>query len=89
MWKLRGKSLAAKPGTSRRYLIPEHAARTITALLTLRDHVIAPILAGAGRPGPGRQPSHRTPVDDDYAALRASMQTLFHHLGISTLPDAA
>jgi hypothetical protein len=34
------------------------AARTITALLTLRDHVIAPILAGIRHPGPGHQPAH-------------------------------
>jgi len=44
--KLRGKQLVDKPGRSRRYHVPPHAARTIAALLTLRDHVIAPILAG-------------------------------------------
>jgi hypothetical protein len=87
--KLRGKNLAVKPGTSRRYQIPPEAVRTITALLTLRDHVIAPVLAGVSRPGSGRKPAHRTPVDDDYAALRADMQALFGHLGISTLPEAA
>ena len=87
--KLRGKELAVKPGTSRRYHIPADAARTITALLTLRDHVIAPILAGVRRPGPGRPPAHLTPVDDDDAALRTGMQSLFDHLGISTLSRAA
>ena len=87
--KLRGKNLVVKPGTSRRYQIPPEAVRTITALLTLRDHVIAPVLAGISRPGSGRKPAHRTPVDDDYAALRADMQALFGHLGISTTPEAA
>ena len=52
--KLRGKELAIKPGTSRRYHIPADAARAITARLTLRDQVITPILAGVRRPGPGR-----------------------------------
>ena len=44
--KLRGKGLAVNPGHTRRYHIPPEAARTIATLLTLRDQVIAPILAG-------------------------------------------
>ncbi|HEX2805001.1 MAG TPA: hypothetical protein VHN80_02360, partial [Kineosporiaceae bacterium] len=36
--KLRGKQLVAKPpGRTRRYQVPEAAARTIAALLTIRD----------------------------------------------------
>ena len=52
--KLRGKNLVVKPGRTRRYQVPPDAARTITALLTLRDHVIAPILAGVRSPRRGR-----------------------------------
>ncbi|HKH53242.1 MAG TPA: hypothetical protein VKA77_15940, partial [Mycobacterium sp.] len=37
---LRGKQLVIKPGPARRYQVPGQAARTITALLTLRDQVI-------------------------------------------------
>ena len=48
-----------------------------------------PVLAGIRRPGSGPEPAHPSPVDDDYAALRAGMQALFGHLGISELPDAA
>src|SRR6478736_3987125 len=48
--KLRGKQLVDKPGRSRRYHVGAPAARTIAALLTLRDQVIAPILAGLRRP---------------------------------------
>ena len=44
--KLRGKKLITKPGRTRRHQVPPGAARTIAALLTLRDHVIGPILAG-------------------------------------------
>ena len=40
--KLRGKRLVDKPGRARRYHVPPPAARTIAALLTLRDQVIAP-----------------------------------------------
>lgn len=50
--KLRGKQLVVKPGRTRRYQVPGAAARTITALLTLRDQVLAPIL--------GRRPPAQT-----------------------------
>jgi hypothetical protein len=87
--KLRGKNLAIKPGNSRRYHITPPTARTITALLTLREYVIAPILAGIRSPRPGRRPAHWTAIDHDYEALCADMQTLYRDLGIETLPAAA
>jgi hypothetical protein len=67
--KLRGKQLVDKPGRTRRYL-GAPAARTIAALLTLRDQVIAPILAGLRSPRMGR--------------IRIDMQTLFNDLAIET-----
>ena len=82
--KLRAKQLVIKPGRTRRYHVPGQAARTIAALLTLRDQVIAPILAGVRKPGPGRPPKSRTRIDRDYETLRAGMRTLFHDLAIST-----
>jgi hypothetical protein len=81
--KLRGKDLVRKPGRSRRYHVPGSSARTIAALLALRDQVIAPILAGIRSPRQGRKPGHWTAVDRDYEALRTGMQTLFSHLGIA------
>jgi hypothetical protein len=87
--KFRAKNLIAKPGRGRRYQVPLQAAGTIVALLTLRDHVIAPILAGIRSPRPGRQPTTWTPVDRDYETLRIDMQTLFDHLGISNIAPAA
>lgn len=80
--KLRSKDLVNKPGRTRRYHITALAARTITALLTLRDHVIKPILAGVRSPRNGRKPAHWTPIDRQYETLRIGMQTLFGHLGI-------
>lgn len=79
--KLRGKHLVVKPGRTRRYRVPAQAARTIAALLTLRDHVIAPLLAGI-RSRPGRPPKNRTTIDRDYQVLRDDMRTLFRHLAI-------
>jgi len=78
--KVRGKQLIVKPGRTRRYHVPLDAARTISALLTLRDHVIAPILAGVRSPRQGRKPKIWTQVDRDYETLRIDMQTLFHDL---------
>ncbi len=82
--KLRGKQLVVKPNRIRRYHVPGHAARTIAALLTLREHVIAPILAGVRRPGPGRPPKTRTRIDRDYEQIRTGMRTLFHDLAIES-----
>jgi hypothetical protein len=82
--KLRGKQIVVKPDRTRRYHVPGDAARTIAALLTLREHVIAPILAGVRRPGPGRPPRTHTRIDRDYEHLRAGMRTLFTDLAINT-----
>ncbi len=87
--KIRGKGLLDKPGRTRRYHVPSDAARTIAALLALREHVIAPILAGVRSPRLGRKPAHWTPVDRDYEQIRIAMQPLFTHLGIDTQPVAA
>ena len=64
--KLRGKQLVIKPGRTRRYHVPDIAARTITALLTLRDKVIAPLIAGIRTPRQGRPPKNWTTIDRDY-----------------------
>jgi hypothetical protein len=87
--KLRGKDLLVKPGRSRRYQVPPQAARTIAGLLTLRDQVIGPILAGVRSPQLGRKPAHWTAIDRDYETLRIGMQTLFADLGITTSSAAA
>ncbi len=61
--KLRGKQLITKPGRTRRYHVPGHAARTITAILAIRDHVLAPLIAGVRIPRRGRPPKHWTNID--------------------------
>ena len=82
--KLRGKQLVDKPGRTRRYHVPPLAARTIAALLTLRDQVIAPILAGIRSPRMGRKPKAWNSIDRDYEQIRVNMQTLFHDLALTT-----
>jgi hypothetical protein len=81
--KLRGKQLVDKPGRTRRYHVPPDAARTITALLTLRDQVVGPILSGVRSPRRGRKPASWTPIDRHYETLRIDMQNLFHDLGLT------
>lgn len=82
--KLRGHRLITKPGRGRRYHVPPAAARTMCALLALREHVIAPLIAGVRTPTRGRPPAHLSVVDRDYETLRAGMNTLFEHLAITT-----
>ena len=86
--KLRGKRLIDKPGRSRRYLVPAAAIRAITAILTLREKVIAPLVAGV-RDDNDHTPSDCTRIDRDYQTLRADMRVLFDDLGITTGPAAA
>jgi hypothetical protein len=87
--KLRGKDLITKSGRTRRYQLPAQVASTIAALLTLRDQVISPILAGVRSPRLGRKPATWTRVDRAYETLRINMHALFHHLGITTTGLAA
>ena len=81
--KLRGKHLADKPGRTRRYFISPGAARIISALLTLREQVIAPLLAGVADPRIRRTPRHWTDIDRHYQALRLEIMALFADLGIA------
>jgi len=87
--KFRGKELITKPGRTRRYHLTPQTAGTIAALLTLRDQVIEPILAGVHSPRMGRKPATWTRVDRDYENIRIDMQTLFHDLGINVTQRAA
>jgi hypothetical protein len=81
MTKLRGanslSTSGAEPAATR-------SRRWPRALLTLRDQVIAPILAGVRSLKMGRKPAHWTRVDRDYERLRIDMQTLFSDLAIET-----
>ncbi len=86
--KLRGKQLVLKPGRTRRYHVPELAARTIAALLTVRDKLIAPLIAGIRTPRQGRPPKNWTAIDRDYETLRRDMQTLFNDLALTTSATA-
>lgn len=82
--KLRAKNLVVKIAKTNRYEVPLSAARSITALLTLREHVIKPILAGVNnRTEPVNKPLDVHPIDRHYEQIRNDMQDLFKELGIA------
>jgi len=84
--KLPGKHLIDKPGRGRRYQIEPIAVRTVTALLTLREQVIAPILAGVRDPDPATATTCTSTATTSTCA--PAMRALFDHLGIATEPAA-
>jgi hypothetical protein len=86
--KLRGKHLVDKPGRTRRYHVSPDAIRAVAALLTLREKVIAPLVAGV-RDDLDHAPATTTRIDLDYQRLRADMRALFDDLGITTAHAAA
>ena len=72
--KLRGKCLADKPGRTRRYHVPLQAARTIAALLALRDHVIGPHPRPHGTQTRHMDP-HRSATKPSVSACKISSTT--------------
>src|SRR5262249_32976273 len=81
--KLRGKGLVERAGTTRRYQPTTPAICTLVALLILREKVIKPVLAGAGRPKPGRPPKRVSPLDAHYENLQREMQHTLATLGLA------
>ena len=81
--KLRGKNVIRRVGKSRRYEIVPDGLRAVTALLVLRDKVIKPVLAGAGKPRRGRKPKNQSPIDAHYEAIQFQMRRLFQLIGVA------
>ena len=81
--KLRGKHWVHKIGKSRRYEPDPQGLQTMAALLTLREKVIKPVLAGAAQPQRGRKPLQPSELDIQYVKVQSEMRTLFHILGIA------
>lgn len=81
--KLRGKNMVRKLEGSRRYETVPEGLQTAAAALVLREKVIKPVLAGAGKPKRGRPPKVQNPTDTHYAALQVEMRNLFQVIGIA------
>jgi hypothetical protein len=81
--KLRGKNLVHKIENSRRYEPVPDGLQEMTALFVLREKVIKPVLAGAGKTRRGPKPKYQSQVDLHYANLHAEMRNLFQTLGLA------
>jgi len=80
--KLRGKQWVKKIGKSRRYEPVPAGLQTMTALLVLREKIIKPVLAGAGKPKRGPHPKQENEIDKQYRLIHGEMRLLFHLLGV-------
>jgi hypothetical protein len=81
--KFRAKGWISKIGLSRRYQASTEGLQTMSALLILREKVIKPVLAGAGKPKRGPKPKNPSPLDLIYLAIHSAMRQLFLELGIA------
>jgi len=81
--KLRGKNLVRKIENSRRYEPVPQGLREMTALFVLREKVIKPVLAGAGKIRCGPKLKHQNQVDLHYANIQIEMRNLFQSLGLA------
>lgn len=81
--KLRGKEIIRKRERSRRYETVSEGLHALTALLVLRDKVVKPVLAGAGRPKRGPRPKNPSRIDTHYRVLQHEMHGLFQTIGIA------
>ena len=81
--KLRGKQWVRPIGKSRRYQLTFDGLRTISALLTLREKVLSPLLAGASYDHSSSLPSRSSPLDDLYQTLQNDLHCLFQVLGVA------
>jgi hypothetical protein len=80
--KFRGKQLVCQRKGGRRYETLPAGLRTISALLLLRDQVLAPLLASTAQAHDNFViPAESTLLDRLYAELRATMRQVFDHLG--------
>lgn len=82
LMKLRGKNIVRRIIKSRKYGVQITGIRTLSALLILREKVIKPVLAGAGRPRLGRKPKSIHPIDQHYLNLQKEMRLMLVSLGI-------
>ena len=81
--KLRGKQIVQRIGATRRYEAIPSGLRAITAVLTLRDKAIKPLLAAAQETTPSRGGQNPRAIDRHYHQLQLAMQGVFHELGIA------
>jgi hypothetical protein len=81
--KLRSKGLVERVGDTRRYRTVTAGLRVLAGLLILREKVIKPVIAGAGRPRMGRPPKQIHPLDQHYENLQRELRRTFETLNLA------
>lgn len=81
--KLRSKQLVVRIAKSSRYQTTPDGLRAIAALIILRDKVLKPVLAGAGRNTLGRPRNDLTPIDRQYHLVHTHFRELLSLNGIA------
>jgi hypothetical protein len=81
--KLRGKQVVHPIDHTRRYETVLDGLQAMVALLLLREKVIQPVLAGAGKPKPGPKPKNQSVIDAHYRTLQITLRNLFQAIGLA------
>jgi hypothetical protein len=81
--KIRGKDIVQRVHRSRRYIANFEGLRRLWACIVLRDKVLKPMMAGAGRPRVGRPPKTVHPLDLHYLNLLRELEATLRTLGLA------
>jgi hypothetical protein len=81
--KMRGKGLVERLPNRCRYQSQAAQLRTVCAYVTLREHVLKPVLAGCKTNPPQSPPKLITPLDQQYVVLQKEMNRTFEMLGLA------
>lgn len=81
--KVRAKGLAQRLPGRCRYQSQAAQLRTLCAYVTLREHVLKPLLAGAKHKELADPPKEMAPIDQQYVLLQQQMNRTFQILGLA------
>jgi len=81
--KLSGKGLVCPIDRSRRYEPTSQGLRSMVALVTLRDRVLLPLLANAGKRKTRPELPNRSQIDTHYDNIQIEMQKIFECLHVA------
>jgi hypothetical protein len=81
--KVRGKGLVERMPGRRRYQSQPTQLRALCGYVLLREQVIKPLLAGAGKTSLQPPPRQLSPIDQQYIVLREHMTQTFELLGLA------
>jgi hypothetical protein len=81
--KARGKGLAQRIPNRCRYRCQPDQLRTLCAYVTLREHVLKPLLAASNLKPIHNGPKQIAPIDEQYLRLQEQMNQTFQLLGLA------